>query len=211
MSFRNLLLIPLCAWIFAGCTPKIGNKCTLSTDCSQLGDRQCDATQRDGYCTQFNCDPDTCPDSICVAFDPNLDPACQGVDDGRTPRFQRTFCMAPCTVSNGTSCEAPGQCRDGYMCVDLSDPAWQQLIRARVVDTGAGDGGLGYGVCVTNPTYVEPDLSTSSVVQSCPDPKDYAPVTGVIPGVCGRGTATSGPDGGAPWPAYDGGTGGSGP
>ena len=58
-----------------GCTPNIGNKCSLSTDCSQLGDRLCDTTQPGGYCTVFNCEPDQCPNAICVAFDPTLDPA----------------------------------------------------------------------------------------------------------------------------------------
>jgi hypothetical protein len=207
MSFRNLLLIPLCAWsvLFAGCTPKIGNKCTLSTDCSQLGDRQCDATQPDGYCTRFGCDPDTCPDAICVAFDPNLDPACQGVDDGRSPRFQRTFCMAPCTNDPGVARAVPGGCREGYMCVDLSVPAMRSLYRGLVVDTGAGDGGLGYSVCVANPCYNPDDPTTFTA--TCPDPADAGAGSSDIPGVCERGTATSGPDGGAPWPAYDGGSG----
>src|ERR1700712_731835 len=111
MSLRLFWVIPLSALTF-GCTPKIGNTCTLSTDCSQLGDRLCDVTQPDGYCTIFNCEPDQCPDSICVGFDPTLDPACKNADNGRWARFQRTFCMKPC--------DDDGDCRDAYQCVDLT-------------------------------------------------------------------------------------------
>src|SRR6188474_1083103 len=81
-----------------GCAPEIGDECTTSIDCSQQGDRLCDTTQPGGYCTIFNCEPDTCPedDGVCVAFDPELDPACRVTDDGRWARFERTFCMAEC-------------------------------------------------------------------------------------------------------------------
>src|SRR4051812_10031586 len=48
--------------ILAGCTPSIGDKCVLSTDCSTRGDRLCDTSQPDGYCTQFNCSKNGCPD-----------------------------------------------------------------------------------------------------------------------------------------------------
>lgn len=103
------------ALLLGGCAPKIGKSCQLSTDCSQLGDRLCDNTQPEGYCTIFNCEPDTCPDSACVGFYAQLDPTCGENVEGRTPRFERTFCMAPCSSDSS--------CRDGYQCVDLSgDP-----------------------------------------------------------------------------------------
>jgi len=117
--------IPLCALIL-GCAPKIGKSCTLSTDCSQLGDRLCDTTQPEGYCTIFNCEPDTCPDSACVGFYAQLDPACRTSDDGRTPRFERTFCMAPCSSDSS--------CRDGYQCVELNDPNDPAQRGAKIVD-----------------------------------------------------------------------------
>src|SRR5262249_27604572 len=114
--------------LLLGCAPKIGKSCTLSTDCSQLGDRLCDTTQPGGYCTIFHCEPDTCPDSGCVGFYAQLDPACGTSDDGRTPRFERTFCMAKCSNS----------CRDGYECVDLSpspkDPNDPLKRGAKIVD-----------------------------------------------------------------------------
>src|SRR5690348_74537 len=43
------------ALIAVGCLPKIGDHCTTSLDCSQTGQRLCDTTQPDGYCTVFNC------------------------------------------------------------------------------------------------------------------------------------------------------------
>jgi hypothetical protein len=120
--------IPVCALLLGGCAPKIGKSCELSTDCSQLGDRLCDTTQPEGYCTIFNCEPDTCPDSACVGFYAQLDPACGTTDDGRTPRFERTFCMAPCSSDSS--------CRDGYDCVDLSrnDPNDPVQRGAKIVD-----------------------------------------------------------------------------
>jgi hypothetical protein len=151
MSLRALWLflplVVLAALLLVGCPPQIGKSCTLSTDCSQLGDRLCDTSQPNGYCTVFNCEPDSCPNAICVAFQPTLDPACGTADDGRWPRFQRTFCLAPCSDPG-----VPGDCRsDGYECVDLSLPANQVARRAQVIDTGANDGGLGYMVCMVNP------------------------------------------------------------
>ena len=119
-SSRFLAVIPLCLLLF-GCSPKIGNKCSLSTDCSQLGDRLCDTTQPDGYCTIFNCEPDTCPDAVCVGFSSQLDPACGAADDGRSPRFERTFCMKPCGDD--------GDCREQYACVSPLERA------AEIVDS----------------------------------------------------------------------------
>ena len=80
----------------AACTPNIGDECSNSLDCSQGGDRLCDITQPNGYCTIYNCEPDTCPegDGVCVAFDFQLDPVCRAHDDARWARFERTYCMA---------------------------------------------------------------------------------------------------------------------
>lgn len=101
-----LLLAPL----LIGCQPDIGDECATALDCSTIGDRLCDTSQPNGYCTIFNCEPDTCPDeAACVAFQQELDPACGPVDDARYGRFARTFCMYVC--------EDDGDCRDGYQCV----------------------------------------------------------------------------------------------
>jgi hypothetical protein len=94
------------------CAPKIGDHCSVSTDCSPQGDRLCDSTQPGGYCTVFNCEPNGCPDqSVCVAFNEG---SCLSI--AQSVRFQRTFCMA--------TCEGQGDCRAGYVCLDVSsDPA----------------------------------------------------------------------------------------
>jgi hypothetical protein len=154
MSPRALWLFLPCfvlSAILLGCPPQIGKDCTLSTDCSQLGDRLCDTSQPDGYCTVFNCEPDSCPNAICVAFQPTLDPACGTANSGEWPRLQRTFCLAPCSDPG-----APGDCRsDGYECVDLQIPANPIDRAAQVIDTGANDGGLGYMVCMVNAPEVD--------------------------------------------------------
>ena len=108
---------PLAAFVLAGllacsggCRPEIGDACSSVTDCSAAGDRLCDVSQPEGYCTIFSCEPDTCPDSsVCVGFGQTLDPACEpAVVDPRWPRFERTFCMA--------ACESDDDCREGYVC-----------------------------------------------------------------------------------------------
>jgi hypothetical protein len=101
-------------WI-AGCAPKIGDACTSSAKCSYKGDRLCDPTQPDGYCTVFNCEPGGCPDdAICVAFN---ETSCANV--ARSGRILRTFCMA--------GCDDDGDCRSGYYCKEIGagDPAMQ--------------------------------------------------------------------------------------
>jgi hypothetical protein len=98
----------------AGCAPKIGDKCSVSTDCSAQGDRLCDPTQPDGYCTIFNCEPNKCPsEAVCVAFN---EASCSS--PALAARFQRTFCML--------ACKSDSDCRSGYRCLDTtSDPARQ--------------------------------------------------------------------------------------
>ncbi len=110
-QIAHALVISLFAALCA-CTPEIGDECSTSVDCSQQGDRLCDITQPNGYCTVFNCEPDTCPedDGVCVAFSYELDPVCKELDDGRWSRFERTFCMK--------QCEDDGDCRSGYTCMD---------------------------------------------------------------------------------------------
>jgi hypothetical protein len=131
--------------VLAACAPQVGKSCSLSTDCSQLGDRLCDTTQPGGYCTVFNCEPDQCPSSTCVAFNPTLDPSCGVAADGRWPRYEQSFCLA--------ACNSEGDCRTQYDCVDLSDPTKQIQRGAQVVDQFAGDtadGGLGFKVCMAS-------------------------------------------------------------
>ena len=112
LSFWMYAISLWVAGVALGCNPEIGDDCTTSTDCSINGDRLCDTTQPGGYCTIFNCEPDTCPEEAqCVAFDTELDPTCQ---DQRWARFERTFCML--------RCKGPGDCRSGYICSDMNAP-----------------------------------------------------------------------------------------
>jgi hypothetical protein len=120
-------LLGLAALAFAsGCTPKIGDKCTVSTDCSATGDRLCDITEPGGYCTIFNCEPDDCPDdAACINFGTALSvgniPGCT-VSQGDSP-YQRSFCMA--------SCETDGDCRGGYRCIEPADVGGVKVDRNR--------------------------------------------------------------------------------
>ncbi|NUP14412.1 MAG: hypothetical protein HOW73_50930 [Polyangiaceae bacterium] len=115
---RTLLPTTVLVVLFAmGCRPEIGDECVTSVDCSAQGDRLCDTSQPDGYCTIFGCEPDACPDnSVCVGFGQEIDPACANADvgtDPRWPRFERTFCMI--------ACETNDDCRDGYVCALPTD------------------------------------------------------------------------------------------
>ena len=106
----------------AACTPEIGDKCQVSTDCSVRGDRLCDVSQPGGYCTQLNCRGNGCADEAsCVLFNSAV-PGC-GYDDRSGPfgsRVARSFCMA--------QCESNGDCRDGYACVDPRTAPWNAVI-----------------------------------------------------------------------------------
>lgn len=88
----------LVASVGAGCSPQIGDSCTISTDCSTRGDRLCDTSMPGGYCTIFGCEANQCPnDSVCLEFHPGSD------------RFSRRFCVAPCGKGS--------DCRSEYACV----------------------------------------------------------------------------------------------
>lgn len=166
---RTLHLIALataaaCALSAVGCTPKIGDDCSSSTDCSLRGDRLCDTTQPGGYCTIFNCEPGNCPDEgQCVAFDSTLDPLCS--EPYATPRFQRTFCMKRCKNN--------GDCRGGYTCLDTSHQpnAWGAI----VVDHDPE----GYKVCVAASSEQLPSAGPTDVCRpfdgSFPDVQYYEP------------------------------------
>jgi hypothetical protein len=121
---EKLLLLVMLAAVAAGCKPKVGDDCKLSTDCSAAGDRLCDITAPGGYCTIYNCEPGTCPqdESLCVEFGAQRSPnvACQ---DLQSPSpYGRAFCMA--------TCEKDSDCRVDYTCADLSaeDNAWGALL-----------------------------------------------------------------------------------
>ena len=117
-----LLAAALLGAAAAGCTPKIGSKCTLSTDCSVTGDRVCDTSQPNGYCTVLNCSNNSCPDhAVCVLFQANV-PGC-AYDDYQSPsRTGRSFCMEHCNENS--------DCRqsEGYTCTDPAGSPWHGYI-----------------------------------------------------------------------------------
>ena len=131
-------LVFVLLWVLGtwGCKPKIGEDCATSTDCSISGDRLCDVTQPGGYCTVFNCEPNTCPtEAACVAFSEGT---CSTASS--STRFRRTFCMR--------ECEDDSDCRSGYQCLDLSRDASR-----RVVDTNSVK-----RVCVLPPSNSAPPI-----------------------------------------------------
>ena len=55
------------------CTPSVGDRCNISTDCSTQGDKLCDTSQPGGYCTQLNCLGNKCvDDALCISGDGGL-------------------------------------------------------------------------------------------------------------------------------------------
>ena len=135
------------AAVSQACTPKIGDKCVVSTDCSVQGDRLCDTSQPSGYCTQLNCRGNDCFDeAACVLFNSAV-PGCSYDDraGGYGSRIARSFCMA--------QCETNADCRTDYLCADPRSSPWNAIIlddnqgkkgclpRPLVLDGGDADGG----------------------------------------------------------------------
>lgn len=121
------------AFVAIGCGKEIGDACIVSSDCSQNGDRQCDSSQKEGYCTIQGCDYSTCPaEGECIRFftgsfdnrpcDPttedrttdacSLDELC-ALAGHCVPRSSEVrYCMRKCSQDS--------DCRSGYECRDLA-------------------------------------------------------------------------------------------
>lgn len=122
--FAPLVLVLVFA---AACGKEIGDSCVVSSDCSANGDRQCDISQKEGYCTIQGCDYATCPEeAACVRFFTgsfankscdggqvcSLDELCD-LNKRCVPRSAEVrYCMR--------KCDSKGDCRDGYECRDLN-------------------------------------------------------------------------------------------
>ena len=94
----------------AGCTPAIGDRCTVSTDCSAQGGRACDTSQPAGYCTVLQCTAGSCPDNAtCVQLGASL-PGCSYDGYEAPSRLGRLACLKTCSSTS--------DCRqsDGYVC-----------------------------------------------------------------------------------------------
>jgi hypothetical protein len=130
----------LASFALAGCTPKIGASCSLSTDCSPSGDRVCDTSQPRGYCTVLNCTNDSCPDkAVCVSFQSSV-PGCSYNDYQAPARTGVAFCMEHCKENS--------DCRtgDGYICADPEGPPWNASIL---------DNNVSQGVCIVGPGLLD--------------------------------------------------------
>jgi hypothetical protein len=126
--------------VLTGCSPKIGAKCNVNTDCSLQGTLVCDTSEPSGYCTYFNCAPDTCQnEAACVMLQPSV-PGCP-YDDYQSPaRTGRTMCLQ--------QCHKDSDCRtdQGYVCADPRQPPWNAII----VDDDQSQ-----LVCVVAPDYYD--------------------------------------------------------
>jgi len=158
-------LLPL-----SGCTPKIGDACTQSTDCSVQGNRACDTSQIGGYCTIFGCATNSCPDSAsCVVFRVSV-PGCQYNDYDAPGRTGRSLCME--------GCKGDSDCRGGYVCRDPRGAPWSAVI----LDDTQQD------VCIQAPVN-EGNAGLNP---------DAAVCTGSVPFTAGDGGDGSAPEGATP-------------
>jgi hypothetical protein len=118
------------AWALAlaltACGSEIGDSCVISSDCDPNGERFCDSTSKEGYCTIQGCDYNTCPDeSVCVSFftggftnktctqstDCTLDEICAVDGHCVLQKSEQRNCMRRCDNND--------DCRDGYECRNL--------------------------------------------------------------------------------------------
>lgn len=181
----------LAAALALGCTPKIGDDCTVSTNCSTTGDRLCDVTQPGGYCTKFNCEPGGCPeDSVCVNFGTKLSPisGCQA-SQANSP-YKRSFCMA--------NCGSDGDCRSGYVCRE------PEYFRAVLAEHSSGQ-----KVCGVEPNPT-PMANSSEVCIGADSGSEQSGGSGGASGAAMAGSPAVGGSAGAAGDsaAGDGGTGG---
>ncbi len=159
----------------AGCTPKIGDKCVLSTDCSQQGTLVCDTSQPAGYCTQLNCTNGSCPnDAVCVEFQSSV-PGCMYSDYESPSRTGRTFCMAHC--SDNSDCRQS----EGYICSDPRNPPWSAAIL---------DNNQNQSVCIVAPGPLSLDEAGPGAAVCMSYALDAGPDTGIEDG--GDASATDG-------------------
>jgi hypothetical protein len=101
----------LSLFFLLGCQPSIGDHCIQSTDCSATGERLCDTSQPNGYCTIFNCQPNRCPSgSGCVETNSSIF-GCDYDDRHAPSRLSRQLCLKTC--QNDTDCRLG----EGYACI----------------------------------------------------------------------------------------------
>ena len=125
---RFFPLVVAIALGLGGCGKEIGDACVVSSDCDPTnGERQCDTSQKEGYCTIQGCDFNSCPEeAACIRFftggfsnktcensadECSLDELCD-LNKRCVPRSSEVrFCMRKCDTDD--------DCRDGYECRNL--------------------------------------------------------------------------------------------
>jgi hypothetical protein len=125
------LAVVLAALTLAACSEKIGDECSLSSDCASDGSRICDSSSPGGYCTILGCNFESCPDeAICVRFFTSTTSnrtcvqATEDFADGTDDCTADEFCtLAGICAPRGAevrycmlACGSDGDCRDGYEC-----------------------------------------------------------------------------------------------
>jgi hypothetical protein len=177
----------------AGCQPQIGDKCNLNTECAVSGTRQCDTSLPGGYCTVFNCGPNSCPDqSACYLFHAEV----QGCpyNDHQPSRTAHSFCMK--------DCHQDGDCRAGYVCrsrQDLAGPPWDALLlddnQDQKICVPLSDQTFASGTPDASPLVCQADPAIDAAFPEGPDagPQavDAAGETGTAPGDSGTADATA--------------------
>ncbi len=116
-----------------GCGSEIGDSCSTSSDCSPDGDRICDVSSLDGYCTIQGCDYDSCPgEATCVrfftgTFDNRVcDPLAEDVSQDKCGPDEVCTIAGTCAPRTNEvrycmkTCSSRSDCRDGYECRDQS-------------------------------------------------------------------------------------------
>jgi hypothetical protein len=159
MRFPSLLALVLLLW---GCGKEIGDQCIISADCSPNGDRQCDQSSREGYCTIVGCDFNTCPDeAVCVRFftgsftNKPCDPAAEDNGEDRCSFDELCSLVGSCVPRSSEvrfcmrKCDSVDDCRDNYECRDL------ELMKAHggepVLAPGSPDAGDPPKFCASAP------------------------------------------------------------
>ena len=165
------------ALLLVGCQPAIGDHCVQSTDCSPAGDRLCDTSQPNGYCTIFNCIPNSCPtEAACVVT--NISVLGCPYDDRHSPsRTARQLCLK--------KCQSDGDCREGegYACITPSQYGLQ------VLDTDQTE-----RVCLPATTYTVSDAALDAVAPVCSVSGPNVPPLEAGPGYEGEDAGDAGAD-----------------
>jgi hypothetical protein len=126
-------MLVLACLLAAGCGKQIGDACIVSSDCDPNGQRQCDTSQKEGYCTIQGCDFDTCPEeAACIRFftgqfdNKTCDPTTEDISTDNCSLDELCDLEGHCVARSSEvrfcmlKCSSNGDCRDGYECRDLT-------------------------------------------------------------------------------------------